>query len=230
MKILASKHVLILSAVLVALALLGVLLISHSSTGKAKPVTVEAASHVAPSSTLGASMSSTAGVAVSAGSGVQSTSNPATHMSAQQAPATSTQQTAQNTVVSNVPSAAANNQSSDDIAVSLHIGGYPPAVGAALTDYVNPTHVPCSNSQYPQNPNCSFNSYQWVETRYCVFTYADKHTQKQIYQYLAYGDIYANSDGTLSPSGVNMTVTSQPTYACDIASAPKSVFEPNYVW
>ena len=118
-----------------------------------------------------------------------------------------------------------------EVSVSIHVGGYPPAIAATLhPDFQNPNHVPCSNQQYPQNANCSFNSYQWVASKYCIYTYADNHTQKQLYQYEAYGDIYANPDGSLNSSGINMAVTSTPGYSCTIGSAPKSVFEQNWTY
>jgi hypothetical protein len=123
-----------------------------------------------------------------------------------------------------------NNQLGNEQTVELHIGGYPPAIGAALTGFENPTHVPCGGQQYPQNADCNYNLYQWVTTKYCIYTYADNHTQTQPYQYQAYGDIYANADGSLNPSGINMAVTSSPTYNCDVSSAPKSVFEQSYTY
>lgn len=133
-----------------------------------------------------------------------------------------------------------NNQSSSSppsavTTTTIHIGGYPPAIGAALTpDFEDPIHIPVSDyPQYPNayaNTNYSPNSYEWVETKYCAYTYADGHTFKHAYQYLAYQDIYANSDGSLNPNGINMAVTSNPTTSCDVAHAPKSVFEPNYTY
>jgi len=161
--------------------------------------------------------------------------------------ATPTTRTSANSPTSQTPTAPANTQTppssqpangstspsnqATEPAITIHVDGYPPALSATLTpDFENPIHVPCGGQLYPKNVGCNYNQWQWVASKYCIYTYADNHTQRQLYQYQAYGDIYSNPDGSLNPSGINMAITSDPTYGCNVASAPKSVFEPNYTY
>jgi hypothetical protein len=62
-----------------------------------------------------------------------------------------------------------NNQpSSVETTGTIHIGGYPPATGTALTtDFENPVYVPCGG-QYPSNAYCPTSLYEWVATKGCT--------------------------------------------------------------
>ena len=229
------KIALITAAVIPSVCVLSVLAFAalHHPTTAAQHVALHTASttRVPNAATLGTTTAAQSPTSTATATAVQAPAS----TSAQ--PSTSAQSSSGTSNLQNPPSNPAStsqpsgNQSGTEQTITLHIGGYPPAISAALTpDFENPLHVPCSGQQYPSTPSCDSNSYHWIAAKYCIFTYADNHTQKQVYQYEDYPDIYANADGTLNPSGINMAVTSTPTYSCDIAHAPPSVFEPNYTY